>query len=169
MSLLWAWISRYALAGAAAVIAALLLALSAQTHRVKLAKDETEQVKTAWAAARAQATAAAMKVQTDYRAIEAQMQAQSEKSYRDYQAAQSRNDSTLAAARADAGRLRGAFAAYAANSGSAAPDSIAAASDRALALGDVLATVLRDAAVCAKDAETAADGVRALKATWPTL
>lgn len=167
MSLLWGWISRYALAGAVTVGAALLIALGVQTHRLKIAKAETEQVKVAWSAQREQATAAAFKASTDYRAIEAQMQAQSEKAYRDYQAAQTRNDSTLAAARADTGRLRGELAAYASGRGSTAVDTQPAASGRAEALGGLLVDVLRDLATCARDAETSADGVRALKAAWP--
>lgn len=167
MSFLWGWISHYVWAGAAVVAAALLLALGVQTHRVKIAKAETAQVKVAWAAQREQATAAAMKAQTEYRAIEAQMQAQSEKSYRDYQAAQSRNESALAAARDGTDKLRSQLAAYASGSGQAAPDSIAAASERAARLGELLASALRADAEHASAAESNGDAVRALLAAWP--
>ena len=74
MSLLFAWISRYALVAAATVAAALLLALSVQTHRVKTAKAETVEVRTAWTLQRAQATEAALAQATAYRIEEQRRQ-----------------------------------------------------------------------------------------------
>ena len=74
MSLLWGYITRYALAGAAIAAAALLLALGVQTHRVKIAKQETEQVKTAWSAQREQATATALAQDLAYRTEEQRRQ-----------------------------------------------------------------------------------------------
>ena len=74
MSLLFAWISRYALGAAAIAAAALLLALSVQTHRVKTAKAETVEVRTAWTLQRAQATEAALAQATAYRIEEQRRQ-----------------------------------------------------------------------------------------------
>ena len=74
MSLLWAWASRYLWAGAAIAGAALLLALSVQTHRVKTAKAETVEVRTAWTLQRAQATEAALAQASAYRIEEQRRQ-----------------------------------------------------------------------------------------------
>ena len=74
MSVLLAWASRYLWAGAAIAGAALLLALSVQTHRVKTAKAETAEVRTAWTLQRAQATEAALAQATAYRVEEQRRQ-----------------------------------------------------------------------------------------------
>ena len=53
-----------------AVAAALLLAVGVQSHRVKVAKQETAEVQKAWTLDRANATAAALAQETAYRAEE---------------------------------------------------------------------------------------------------
>ena len=60
----------YAWPAVAAVVAALLLAVGVQTHRVKVAKQETAEVQKAWTLDRANATAAALAQETAYRAEE---------------------------------------------------------------------------------------------------
>ena len=60
----------YAWPAVAAVAAALLLAVGVQSHRVKVAKQETAEVQKAWALDRANAMAAALVQETEYRAEE---------------------------------------------------------------------------------------------------
>lgn len=160
-------LGRYLWPAAAIACAALLLALGVQTHRVKTAQAETAEVTKAWQLDRAQATSAALKASTEYRALEAQMQAQSQKAERDYHAALTRNDSALAASRADNDRMRGQLAAYASGGGQASVDTVAACRGRAETLGLLLGTSMREADESAAELESSADAVRALLSAWP--
>jgi hypothetical protein len=164
---LLSWFMPYLWPAVAAAGVSLMLWGSVQTYRVRIAKAETVEVRNAMAVERANATAAALKAQTEYRALEAQMQAIKEQAQHEYDAAQTRNATALAAARAGADKLRNQLAAYAAGSGEASSDSVAACGQRAAALGQLLAEALRLDAERAADAEDSADAVRALLAAWP--
>jgi len=87
-----------------------------------------------------------------------------------YDVLQKKHAAALAGQRdalADAGELRGAIAAFAANSGDTATDTAAAASQRAATLGLLLAEALRVGAESAAGAESSGDAVRALLDSWP--
>ena len=87
-----------------------------------------------------------------------------------YDVLQKKHAAALAGQRdalADAGELRGAIAAFAANSGGAGEDTAAAASQRAAALGLLLAEALRTGAESAAAAESSGDAVRAVLEAWP--
>ncbi len=87
-----------------------------------------------------------------------------------YDVLQKKNVAALAgqrAALADAGKLRDDIAAFAANSGGPAEDTAAAASQRAAALGLLLAEALRTGAESAAAAESSGDAVRAILEAWP--
>lgn len=157
----------YAWPAVAAVAAALLLAVGVQSHRVKVAKQETAEVQKAWTLDRANATAAALVETEKYRALEALMQSAKEQAQHEYDAATTRNAGRLATARAGADKLRNQLAAYASNASSAAPDSVAACDQRAAALGELLARALQSDAGHASAAESNGDAVRALLAAWP--
>lgn len=78
------------------------------------------------------------------------------------------NARRLAAERAAAGELRDQLAAYAAGRTKTGPDTLAACSDRAAALGSAVAgTLLPALARCAGVAEDHAGGVRSLLHSWP--
>lgn len=157
----------YLLPGAAIALAVALLAVGVQTHRVKVAKQETAEVQKAWTLDRANATAAALVETEKYRALEALMQSAKEQAQHEYDAATTRNAGRLATARAGADKLRNQLAAYASNASSAAPDSVASCDQRAAALGELLARALQSDAGHASAAESNGDAVRALLAAWP--
>lgn len=100
--------------------------------------------------------ALALQQQAQYLALKDQAQ-------HDYAIAQTRNVSAVASARRDADKLRDQLSRY-----SNPSDSAASASERTTRIGSVLGGVLQDLATCASGAESAADGVRALKSAWPT-
>ncbi len=107
----------------------------------------------------------------DYRQREAALQARATTAEERYAALQPQHARLLVAQRdllAERGQLRNAIAAYAAGSGGAAPDTAAAASERAAALGGLLAEALRADAESAAAAEGNADAVRAILAAWPS-
>lgn len=75
----------------------------------------------------------------------------------------------LAAAYADAGRLRDQLATAAGGGVTAADDTVAACRERAAAFGRVLDEALRAHAQCSADAEDLAADVRALRTAWPVM
>ncbi len=164
---LLSWFMPYLWPALAAAGVSLMLWGSVQTYRVRIAKAETVEVQNLRTLEKAQATATALKAQTEYRALEAQMQALKEQAQHEYNAAQTRNATALAAARAGADRLRNQLAAYASGAGEASGDSLAASNQRAATLGRLLAEALQAGAERAADAEDSADAVRALLAAWP--
>ena len=166
MSIVWAWLARYALLGGAIVGSALLVALGVQTLRLNHASGKFTELQNLVTVERAKTTAAALEATTQNRALEQQMQAQSQKAERAYHAAQSRNDSILAAARADVGKLRNDLATFA-RGGGPAVDTAPAASGRAEALGELLGRALQADAEHASAAESNADAVRSLLDAWP--
>jgi Lon protease-like protein len=154
-------------AGPLIVVALLLSAIGVQTFRLHTAETHLAEVKAAWATARAQAAEEASKAAESYRQIEQQLAATKEKAQDDYNAAQRKNAAALAAERAGNERLRNQLAAYAAGSGSATEDTVAACSSRAATLGSLLDKALRADADSAGDAEANGDSVRAILAAWP--
>ena len=107
----------------------------------------------------------------DYRQREAALQARATTAEKSYAALQPEHARLLVAQRsllAERGQLRDAIAAYDAGSGGTAPDTAAAASERAAALGGLPAEALRADAESAAAAEGNADAVRAVLAAWPS-
>jgi Tfp pilus assembly protein PilE len=131
--------------------------------------------------ARDDAKAVAMATDKEYRAKEEEWTKALKEKQDEYNAQQADNANRLAKVQADADRnrasneqLRSALASYAAGSGSPTPDTLAAASSRAVALGGLLEECysLADEAVYAtaknaSAAESNGDGVRTLLASWP--
>ena len=152
----------------AAAIAAAAGAYGLQHHKIVTLTATIAAERTQRANERAVVASAALAESTAYRALETQLEAVKEKAQHDYQAATTRNARLLGAARADSVRLRDQLAAYAANSGGAAPDSLTAASERAAILGRLLAAALQADADSTADAEANGNAVRALLAAWPT-
>ena len=150
--------------------AVLLLAVASwggvQTYRLSVEEKHEAQEQAAFAQERLRATDAALDAQTRYRALEAQMQALKEQAQNDYDAQQTRNASALAAARVGTDKLRKQLAAYS-TGGGATSDTLAAADQRAAALGELLAAALRADAEHAASAEANGDAVRTLLAAWP--
>lgn len=155
------------LAAIAAAIAAAVGAYGLQHHKITTLTATLAAERAERATERANAATQALAESTAYRALETKMQAQTEKAAHVYQSAITRNAHLLNAARADSERLRDQLAAYAANSGGTAPDTVATASERAATLGQLLADALRSDAARTADAEANADAVRALLAAWP--
>lgn len=125
---------------------------------------ETEALRVAYIATAASATA-------DYRQREETLQHRVNAAEDNYAALQPEHARLLVAQRSllsEHGQLRDAIAAYAARSSSAAPDTAAAASERAAALGVLLAEALRADAESSTAAEANGDAVRTLLAAWPS-
>lgn len=121
-------------------------------------------------ALRADYTAKAASASESYRQREADLQARVNNAEERYAALQPEHARLLVSQRAllaEHGRLRDAIAAYAAGSGGTAPDTAAAASERAAALGGLLAEALRADAESAAAAEGNADALRAVLEAWP--
>ena len=124
-----------------------------------------------WDAERVRLYAVAASAAADYRNRERELQARVETAEDRYARLQTEHARALVAQRdllADRGRLRDEIAAYAAGSGRTAPDTVAAASERAATLGVLLAEALRADAESAAAAEGHADAVRALLNAWPS-
>lgn len=104
------------------------------------------------------------KEQTNALALQAQAQylAQKDQASHDYQLAQTRNVAAVANARADVDKLRNDLR------NAPAADPAASSSSGTAAIGSVLVGVLSDLEACTAGAESASDGVRALKSAWPT-
>lgn len=166
-----AWVMPYAWPLVAAVFLALAAGASVQTLRLAHAQREVAEVQAAWAGDRAQAAERARAKEAEYRAKEAADEARVKAKEEAYAELQKLHAAALAgqrAALADNGELRNALAAYA-RGGDPASDTQAAASDRAAALGELLARALRLDAEHAAAAESNGDAVRALLEAWPKL
>ena len=165
---------------AVAALTALFGAIGVQTLRLDHAKSALIAERGARATEHAQAEALALKTSETYRAREALLQSKVEDSQHAYDALQVSNAHRLAAAlaqsrtaAADNDRLRGQLAAYAGGGGTD-QDTVAAASHRAAALGELLAAALKledetlsAGAESTNAAESNADAVRTLLAAWP--
>lgn len=101
------------------------------------------------------------------RAIEEQWRIQRREADHAQERERAATRTALAAAYADAGRLRDQLAAAAAGGVTEAEDTVTACRGRAAAFGRVLDEALRAHAQCSADAEDLAAGVRALRAAWP--
>lgn len=181
MTWLLSKLSGYLLPAAAVVLAVLLLALGVQTKRVTWAKAETQQVRDAWTLDTAQRTAVALDAATKYLAHSQALQDKVKVEQDAYAELQKTSAQKLAKALAtssanlaDNQRVRDELAAYAAGSGAAGGDTVAAASQRAAALGLLLAEALalddealQVGAEATGAAESGGNAVRTLLASWP--
>lgn len=152
------------------IVASMALAIGVQTKRMDWAKAETQEVRDAWTLEKANQTRTALDAATKYRAHEAELTAKVRSAQDEYTALQTQHARAIVASRAalaESGRLRGEIAAYAAGSRGPTDDTCTPERDRAIALGQLLAEALRADAESANDAETNADAVRALLASWP--
>lgn len=163
----------YRLAGGALVFAIAAGAVALQVHRYGSAREDQGYIRghAETEILRADYTARAASASADYRNREAALQARADTAEDRYAQLQPEHARLLVAQRnllAERGELRNAIASYAIGGSGAATDTAAAASQRAAALGQLLAEALRADAESAADAESSGDAVRALLAAWPT-
>ena len=162
----------YKLAGAAVAVVVAVGAVTMQVHRYGSGRYTAGQaeVQGRWTAADLVASQVAITTAAEYRQREAEQAARTTTAEDKYAALQPIHARLLVAQRsllAERGELRGAIEAYAAGSGRAAPDTAAAASERAAALGLLLSEALLADAESSTAADSSADAVRALLEAWP--
>ena len=164
-----------------AAFVAVTLAAGVQTKRVTWAKAETQQVKDVAMLDRAQRTQVALDATEKVRVLENEYRAKLEEANHALSAENDKNTATrLALDRANRAladsdnRLRDALTSYASGSGLTPSVAAASASQRAAALGTILAEAIRldDEAMqleaeLAEAAESASADVRALMLAWP--
>jgi hypothetical protein len=119
------------------------------------------------AEARIESQQRALEAVAQVRTLEAELQAVKTKAEEDSKREKAANARALAAHRADADRMRGDIAAYAAGGASAA--SVAACGARTTALGALLDSALRASSACAADGESLSSDLRAVLGAWPKV
>lgn len=161
------WFAPYLLPAAGAVMVFSLLFGGAQTWRLHRAQAKTLETQRMWDAERARLQAAAIVAQNEFRETERQW-IEAKQEAEDVKAKErARGERIAAGLRTELAGVRVALDEFAAGSGSATEDSLAACHQRAAALGRFVADGVRVQETLADRAETAAADVRSLRAAWP--
>jgi len=160
------------LIGGAVVLAS--AAYMVQAVRIGFLKADVAKVTTQLTAEKAsraierdKAKDAALAALASYREIESQLQHQLKEAQRAHTLDIDRNAAVIARLRAERGGLLRDLANFATGGRAASEDTVAAARDRARALGDVLGEALREQEELVLAAEDRAADARALLDAWP--
>lgn len=156
------WIAGLLIAGAVAVAATTAWAWRHQ-QGVKAGRAEVQGLWDADKLRRSEANLQAIKALVAERD---QQQQRADHAEREFLAAQATHSRVVAELRAHADGLRNAIARYA-GGGDAAADDLDACRARAVALGGLLGSTLRDAEACAERGEGDAAIARTLRDAWP--